>query len=82
MKHIYKPDKNMKKGGPRTYVSDTCGTLYKSPQKPREPHILPRKIDRKKITTRRRKTEIKNRKNNHTSKREEKKGQVRQKEAI
>ena len=43
---------NMKKRGPRAYVSDTCGTQYKSPQKPRRPHTTQKKIDRMKITTR------------------------------
>ena len=32
-----------KKGGPRTYVSDSCRTLYKSPQKPRRPHATQKK---------------------------------------
>ena len=31
------PQTKHEKGGPRAYVSDTCGTLYKSPQKPRRP---------------------------------------------
>ena len=61
----------MKKGGPRAYVSDTCGTLYKSPQKPRGPHTIPRKNRQDENSNSTLKIEIKNRKKTHTSKREE-----------
>ena len=48
MKHVYTSDENVKKGDPRAYASDTCGTLCKSPQKPRGPHTT-QKMDRIKI---------------------------------
>ena len=69
----------MKKRGPRAYVSDTCGTLYKSSQEPRRQHTTQKKMDRMKMTTRRRKDEIKNRtKITHPRGKREKKVQARQ----
>ena len=61
----------------RTYVSDTCGTLYKVAIEAEKTTYYPEKIiDRMKITTRRRKIEIKIEKDTHTSKREEREKNV------
>ena len=58
------PQTKSKKEGPRTYASDTCDTLYKVAHAPRKPsrqttYCTENKNNRKKITTRRRKIEIK-----------------------
>ena len=69
-KHVHLRQ-NIKKRGPRTYVPDTCGTLCKSPQKPRRPHNTRRKIDRI-MTTRRRTIEITVEKNTYPKGKREK----------
>ena len=84
---MYTSDENMKKGGTRAYVYDTCGTLDKSPpaafcdsRTEKTTTYYPEKIDKMKITTR--KIKIKNRKKSHPRGKREKKVPSQVKEAI
>ena len=66
---------NMKKGGLRAYVTDACGTLHKSPQKPRKTTCYPEKNRQNENNMSTLKIEIRNLNKSHIHEgRERKKG--------